>query len=650
MTLLALALLICCMTISATPDDKIPAQCAKMLSVTQQDAVALTWEVGSGRRVEVVSADGKEHRLRVQLGDLGLRDADGKSLPAAQFIKVEPQTATLTKEGVQLSVTVERITAVKPGVYSGSLILSEDTAGSNGCSERISVRLTVPNATPLTDKLTLHAYRLFPLVSYWVCWECSLPLKSAPDAKTAALRPNVPLGGIQNKDGGAAAVFWTGGQPTSSDGFTGLPVSVQGLDKAGQYEGQIGLGAAGDKAGSVGLTLDASDIALWPLLVIAFSIWLGLLAQRYVNVVRIILRLREQEAALGLAFEDSQQRFTESVRATPSVSYSITADLNAQRERLRQQITNLGSGAALTLDTTSAAYTAIIEALTNIKEAIAAWGGFGQDLSSLRAALGTADDAGVSPPGFNDTTNARMPVLLMSLAKLLVGESLTLVDFTQRRAQVREATAAARLWYSLRDRIEQQQRRFTSLFAHRPTMNADQQVRLDAAGQRISELLLGLWEVAAVTELNAFAASPDLGATEQDLRALASEINSTPPAAPSAASMVSLLMAHGDIGLLPGAFTVEVAPPAAPADDTARERFFADALRRGDRRLALLAFFVAALTGLYNNYMGKPFGTLKDYVGLLILGLGTKVAIDAVSAAFGRLFGGTPSDKFSGRA
>src|SRR2546423_9458764 len=117
-----------------------------------------------------------------------------------------------------------------------------------------------------------------------------------------------------------------------------------------------------------------------------------------------------------------------------------------------------------------------------------------------------------------------MPVLLMSLAKLLVGESLTLVAFTQRRTQVREATAAARLWYSIKDRIEQQQQRFTALFAHRPTMNADQQARLDAAGQRINQLLLGLWEVATVTDLNAFAASPDLSTTEQDLRALASEI------------------------------------------------------------------------------------------------------------------------------
>lgn len=636
--------------VSAIPPNQSPAQCAKVFNVAQPDAVTLTWESGSERRVEVTTADGKEHKLRAQLGDLGLRDADGKSLPAAQYIKVEPQSATLTEAGIQLSITVVPSVAVKSGVYSGSLILSEDTAGANGCSERIPVRLTVADATPLTDKLTLHAYRLLPFSSLWVCSECAIPLKSAPEAKTTALRANVPLGGIQNKDGGAAAVFWTGGQPASSGGITRLPVSVQGLDSAGQYDGQVGLGAAGDKAGAVGLTLDASDIAIWPLLVIAFSIWLGLFAQRYVNVVRGILRLREQEAALGLAFDDSQRRFAESVQETASASYSITADLNAQRAGLRQQITDLGSGAALTLDTTSPAYTAVLEAFTNIKEAIAAWGDFGQDLSSLRAALGTADDAGAPPPGFNDTTNARMPVLLMSLAKLLVGESLTLAAFMQRRTQVREATAAAQLWYSIKDRIEQQQQRFTSLFAHRPTMNADQQVRLDAAGQRINELLLGLWEVTTVTDLNAFAASPDLSTTEQDLRALASEIDSTPPAAPSAASIASVLMTHGDISLLPGAFTAQVAPPAAPAEDAARERFFADALRRGDRRLALLAFFVAALTGLYNNYMGKPFGTLKDYVGLLLLGLGTKVAIDTVSAAFGWLFGGTQSNKFSGRA
>jgi hypothetical protein len=51
-----------------------------------------------------------------------------------------------------------------------------------------------------------------------------------------------------------------------------------------------------------------------------------------------------------------------------------------------------------------------------------------------------------------------------------------------------------------------------------------------------------------------------------------------------------------------------------------------------------LAFIVAVLTGLDSFYLGRPFGTIKDYVGIVVWALGTKVTVDMVSAALGWLF------------
>ncbi len=65
---------------------------------------------------------------------------------------------------------------------------------------------------------------------------------------------------------------------------------------------------------------------------------------------------------------------------------------------------------------------------------------------------------------------------------------------------------------------------------------------------------------------------------------------------------------------------------------------------RGDKRLTLLAFAIATLTALHQYYLGKPFGTLKDYIGLLLLGFGTKL-----TAAVGWVFGRVSLDQLRGR-
>ena len=641
--LIVLALPVCCLA-DAKP---APAQCAKVFETKAQDSVALTWEEGSEARIEVASADGKEHRLKALLGDLGLKDAVGVSLPVSQFIKVSPQPAALTNAGLQISVTVERTTAVKPGVYSGSLILSEDAAGSNGCAVRVPVQLTVRGVVPLTDKLTVHAYRWLPFSSLWTCGECAVPLNGPLDLKTTALRNDVPLGGIQNKEGGAAAVFWTGGQSVSSEGISQLPVSLRGLDGAGQYEGQLKLDAAGNKAQGVSLSVDASDIVAWPILVIGASVWLGLRAQRYINVTRAVWLLREEEAALGDDFKESQRRFVEGTRATPSAGYSISEALKNERRALREKISGLQTNATLSLDTAGEPYQSMLAAFKKIREAIALWGDFTDELSSLRAALGTQADAGAPPPNYEGQT----PALLQALASLLVGRSLTLADLTQTDADVRAAIAAAQLWHTLKDRLDKDSERFQALVGFSAQLTQDQQSRLTAAGQKLAAERVGLWDADTAESLSGIA-SPggDLDSAEQELRGLLSEVGGAHPAAASAALTTGDLITHGDIGLLSKSFAKGAESPAEPAGDAEREQFYARAMRRWDRRLTLLAFAVATLGGLNQYYLGKPFGTVKDYVALILIGLGTRVALEAAGAAFGWLFRAATPGQLPGHA
>jgi hypothetical protein len=48
------------------------------------------------------------------------------------------------------------------------------------------------------------------------------------------------------------------------------------------------------------------------------------------------------------------------------------------------------------------------------------------------------------------------------------------------------------------------------------------------------------------------------------------------------------------------------------------------------RALTALAIVLAVLLGLRDYYFDLPFGSLKDYVGLVLYGTGTKLALDLV--------------------
>jgi hypothetical protein len=50
--------------------------------------------------------------------------------------------------------------------------------------------------------------------------------------------------------------------------------------------------------------------------------------------------------------------------------------------------------------------------------------------------------------------------------------------------------------------------------------------------------------------------------------------------------------------------------------------------------MTLIACAIAILTGLQKFYFDKPFGALGDYVNLLLVGLATRAAVEAVATAF----------------
>ncbi len=602
-------------------------------SFTQTEPIVLVLNANSEKRIELTAPDMLTHNLKLQLSDFGLRDAGGKSVATPLVLKVEPLSAPL-EGSLQVLIRVVSMPTLKPGLYVGSLVVEDDKA-SKVCLLRKQVQLVVPDVSPLVDKVTLHVYRLIPFAPLWWCYECVIPLKNAVDAKATALHQETPLGGVQNEQGGTAAVFWDSKKSILAESVPELPLLVRDLKYAGKYDGQLKFDPATDKTGTVSLTLDASDIPLWPILVIGLSVYLALRVQRYINVLRVIWGLQEREAALGKAFTDSQQSFDESARGELYATYTIADDLNNKREGLRKKITDLQNASTLTLDPASAAYTSMLDDFKLLQDAIAAWSTFADELSALKSALGTQSDVGVPPPG----STSKTPTLLETYGKFLIGKKLTLDGFSATRKDVLQAPTSAQLWFALKSRIDKDASWVMSLQEHTDAMTDDQRNRLKTAGENLQVVAAEVWDADSTDKLGALTSEGgDVSLGEQALRTLAVEIGIQTSGPDDTTPMMSALMAHGALSLLSDALTPPPAVTAVPLDDAARERFYAGAIRSWDGFLTVLAFIVAVLTGLNQYYFGKPFGTLKDYVGILVWALGTKVTVDIVSASLGWLF------------
>jgi hypothetical protein len=625
------------------PPTAVPAPaaitCTNIFGVAPQGQLDIEWRAQSQKRIEVSSNDTKERKLTSALGDLGLKDLAGNSLKTADLVEVQPaQSLVRGGQVLQVTITVKKTPAVRPGVYIGSLLLALD--GDNApksCSTRLSLRVTVPDAAPLMDKVTLRQYRLLPFslpFRYVGCvwYDCVISLRGPVTSLTDSAAGDAPLGLLQNDRGHTAAVYR--GQPVHKVGIIDLPLDVRGSAYAGNYEGQLRLSPSSEKSGSVQLSLVVTDWFLWPIAVIALSMWLGLRVQRYLNVERTLWQLRGQEAALGVAFQVSQQKFAEAGNGKPYAAYSITENLASTRKNLREKLSVLRAATGTTLDPTNQDYKSVLDEFESLRKQVAAWGGFAAELAALQTNLGDQSELGTPPAGYKN----KIPEIFAAYGGFLVGGKLTLAEFSQRREEVQQATKGAGLWYALKRRLDRGEERYANLKQVESSMSPADKEKLATSKDSLLATGLALWEAKDIDEVqNLSAELGTLDTAEQTLRTLTATYGVTPPV-DAATTVAHALTTEGNLAMLSRAFGLGPEPDNEPVDDAERARYYAAATNKWDKWLTLLAFVIATLSGLNSYYLGKPFGTLKDYIGLLLLGFGTKLSVDAVSAIVGWVF------------
>ena len=629
--------LLATLTLALLSDGPVRGTSEAPFGFVEADPVTFTWAKAQaeGLAVQVLNNTTTDLPVQIHLSDLGFRTTSGPLSNSNAVSVTTGATAQLAEEGSTLAATLPRGTVttilirartaappLSPGMYPsrGYAVLSV-SGGSPGVAihRRIRIGHAIPiPPQPLVQELRATGFRLARPFPVWRCSGCTIPLAAPSNAPAA----DTLLGVLHGKRRGFARVV--AGENQDDGGTARLRLLIETAGPAGEYSGVVQLGEPDDKKTAVALTVDVKDEVLVPLVVLMFGTWAALKIKRYLGVLRSMWALREREAKLALTFGASQAAFADAAGHQPYAGYSIAAPFIAEQKTLVNDLGDLERASGLGIDTGGAAYKAVLKSFDRLENIAKDWGVFASSLAKVDSMLARLR---VAAEGLPATTGDVRPRVVEAVAPLLTKPSPgALVDHERHVAAVMKALAFGDTWLTLASEVARDWEWATSLRATHPN-----DPKLDRA--------LGLL-AAAAHELRDATDAEDLAAhkTDLDIDAVEAILASIEPRPPLRTTVKNISLVEGfrhlnlDDLLNIDVSTARTQTRRVPEDHAERLAFYRAQQKRWDRRIGLVAFAIAMLAGLNSYYFDKPFGSLSDYVGLLLVALGTRAAADAVGA------------------
>jgi hypothetical protein len=439
-----------------------------------------------------------------------------------------------------------------------------------------------------------------------------------------ALPAHGPLG-IVTAGSDTATVYADGDADSNGNGALRLPIRIAGADRAATYSGKLtltGVEHRGDKdAPNVTVSIVVQDHVFWAILAIIIGL---LLPFGTAALLRRIL-------PIGLLEDDRDHALDEYDAAEASFKArwggtfpGYAAPDPDQRARFVGEIAadiKEAKKAGLMLDLDGETWKAARKAVADARADATVFGGGGHDdlgptLMRLDAALDAAEHAGA---GFF-ADNARRPPFFADGRALLQGGSLPVGGAGVALEKVKAATALAERWTDLVERAGAAWR----WLMHFPLDDPDVQTWI----KRLDEAAWLLLQTDDADQLREQAIARRLDRIERNLLRLATANGWWRPGDPEPEAEVM-------VGVLP--FDQEGRHDAGFDPDQLSEGELRDRWlslvpahsRVHAKQASLLALQLLVLTvalalgilaGLREVYFGKSFGTLDDYLALILLG------------------------------
>lgn len=586
--------------------------------------------------------------LGVTLSPLELKDPSGKALDNTSVLRLSADGKPVPLDGsgtfvlpaagsvtLRVSPTEAPLNVAPAAPTSGtSAFLTLSEPRTTRFVVRLPVKWTTASASPpcptdaalkpLVDNLTMTVHR-WPFTTSDRCSDCRLPVAAGASGDAGKDKPFVA--GLSDDKGGTVRVHASG---VTSDPAPSLDLKADPAPHPGTYKGKIDVDPGNASAGSVSLILIVKHEWPAPVLVLALSVYGALRIKRYLTVWRGIWTLREREAALGALFKTSQAAFDQAARGRTYASMSLHDDVSVRRQALVKRLDDLEkSGDAVTAET--AGYKAAVAELETIESTLRLWASFANRLEALDDAVVAARrTADLVPPELRGhTTHGLTPRVIVGAAATLAPQALECAELGAFGDRVDKARAFVTAWTRQASSVGGLHEIWKELAKSKHKMSPENQVKLDAGIESLASVVSGLWFV-ELHDDNAWSA---LLAVVKELRErldmLAVSIQAKAaldyeaPMPKRAARRVAL---------------DAPAPPEPELTDEERRARYGAALRNWENRVGWIAFAIALIAGMNQYYLGQAFGTFKDYLSLVLVGFGTRAALDALNAVLDRLF------------
>lgn len=588
------------------------------------EAGALLFVPGQASEVWVLNNTTRPLALAVSLFDSNAA-ADGGGL--SSFVEVAPAALPVPEAGgAKLTLRVREKMTLEPGSPLTAYLVVYD--GVSGKVQRRPVSVAAKPATAPPDAPTSMVGTL-KVTAY--CWPYSddcevdetLPLdrRMTREELSNFFKAQQTLARLSTARGGAALVTYEGDAPKPAGDTTGVRLGFKSSDGPGEYTGKLpDIKAVGEKLEDikpVSLTVTSKHSVYCAALIVLAGILVYYLMQWYVNVLRKVSLLKQQEAELEAAFEEADEHFKRTAAESGHEAASIRVDFKEQAAALLTEIEKLRFNNFLRLDENSPAFKAIVTKLEALGALVGPWAAFFEDkLKPLADALAAADtDSASRPPGLAADVEAPA-VALAAGVSLSPSAEMSIAVFKERAARVDSLAQRLASWRRLNEAAARVWVRFQAIVDDATTFEKLGPVKQDdIRAKREQELLIWskLWTRDDFDPVQVRGSINDL---EDYLAVVDGEKQ------PAVAAVVATAA--------PKARPAEEASPAERAKRIGQVRFGLDLLH------FLFTLAVAVYSTVVSFYFNQPWGTARDYLAAFVVGASTKLVLDTVLGALSR--------------
>ncbi|MGC9348392.1 MAG: hypothetical protein ACP5JG_09670 [Anaerolineae bacterium] len=614
--------------------------------------VMVTWPAP----VEVNVLNNTTETLIVSVEMTSFTASEGSAtLVAGQVLQPLPPSITLQPAG-QAPILLPFIENAKPapGSYTGSLVLSVE---SHNAVLRKPVTIVVPlpaagleegagSLRPSVDAWTLNAVRLLPMLNP-ICLRGLLPGCSIPaDGEELTADQPAMVNYLSNERGGGLAVKLTG-----YDARRGADLSVA-FDRpwglVGTYAGPIDFLPAAEESATVALTVNVKDLILWPLLTLWVGVTLARQVQHFLTVHRTTLRLLRRLDQIGLQFA----RLRKSI-----YGYSVSESFQDQRDELRDAVQKWDAShyGEPTADEWEELHATILVPLQQLERRIETWAEFRPKLDRLRHRLLEQAQPAIqaaTPPQDLEVPEGK-PCFYRAAEQLLSGTRLELSQVPDYAERFDKAAELAEMWGELYNLARLVREAIGELQMRKAELSETEKEMLETARHNLNSAARDLWEAVDLDDLQERETRGELKRAQDLARQLLDPwvydtgVRQMPTelVTPEGKELEEGPYPVRTIRALVRTYTqmegyqlprLDFDTYEGLASDVERIAYVDRSLLLGERTVTRIALFVALVVGL-ERYFTTNFGTLADYLTLLVSGVTAKAGLELINLVLSRL-------------